>query len=712
MKKKLPLLLAFVFVTILTLFALKKYHIYEYISFDFLKEKQQALQEYYQENTFIVIFSYTGFYILTTALSLPGAALLTLAGGALFGILWGTVIVSFCSTIGATFAFIISRYFLRDYVQEKFKSKLKVINKGIKDEGGFYLFALRLVPVFPFFVINILMSLTPIRATTFFWVSQLGMLAGTIAYINAGNELSQIESPETILSFKLILAFSILGILPLLSKWALKALRHIKILKKYEKPKNFDYNLVVIGAGSGGLVSAYIAATLKAKVALIEKHRMGGDCLNTGCVPSKTLIRTCKLLADAKKAQRFGLQSLDAQYSFSEIMDHVQNTIEKIAPHDSVERYTRLGVECFEGEAKIESPYTVRLKNGIITTRSIIVATGGSPIVPDIPGLDDIPYYTSDTIWSLREQPKHLLIIGGGPIGCELGQCFSRLGSKVTILQRNKHLLPKEDEEIANMVRSRLTEEAIDIYTDCTLDRFYNDNNCLKCTFTSPSQKVELSFDTVLLAIGRKPNIKGLGLESLDILNNGKLLLSSKLATKIPNIYACGDVAGYHQFTHAASHQAWYVSINALFGPFIQLNYDDTHIPWCTFTDPEIARIGLNEQDAQQKNIPYEITRYDLSDLDRAITDGEDYGVVKILTSPKKDKILGVTIVGSHAGEMITEFISAMKNGIGLNKILGTVHIYPTHSEANKYACGIWKKNHAPKKVLEWVCGFNSWRRH
>ncbi|KMP11053.1 pyridine nucleotide-disulfide oxidoreductase [Candidatus Nitromaritima sp. SCGC AAA799-C22] len=476
----------------------------------------------------------------------------------------------------------------------------------------------------------------------------------------------------------------------------------------------YDYNIVVIGAGSAGLVSAYIASAVKAKVALIEKHKMGGDCLNTGCVPSKALIRSTKILSYIKRHREFGLKSASAEFDFAEVMERVQAVIKKVEPHDSIERYSALGVDCITGSAKIVSPHEIRVNGKTLTTKNIIVATGARPAVPPIPGLDRVDYLTTDNLWDLRELPQRLVIAGGGPIGCELAQCFARLGSRVTQVEMMPDILIREDEEICRGIRERFVAEGVDvrINTKCKEIVVENGKQFMVCEKDGQEQRIE--FDKVLIAVGRAANAKGFGLEEIgvELGPRGTVVVDGYLRTPAhKNIYACGDVAGPYQFTHTAAHQAWYCAVNALFSPFKKFRVDYRVIPWCTFTDPEVARVGLNEKDAKEQGIPYEVARYGIDDLDRAIADGEDHGMIKVLTEPGKDRVLGVTIMGYHAGDLITEYVAAMKHGFGLNKILGTIHIYPTMGEANKFAAGIWKKDHAPQGLLNWVQKFHAWRR-
>ncbi len=688
-----------------------------FFSLDYFKSQQAAIEAYRAAHPGLTAGIFFAVYVAVTGLSLPGAAILTLVGGAIFGLLWGAVIVSFASTLGATLAFLVARFALRDWVQSQFGVRLKAINAGIEKEGGFYLFTLRLIPIFPFFVINLVMGLTPIRAWTFYWVSQIGMLAGTLVYVNAGTQLARIDSLRGILSPGLLISFALLGVFPLIAQKIVSAVKARRVYAKWPKPKRFDRNLIVIGAGSAGLVTAYIAAAVKAKVTLIEKHRMGGDCLNTGCVPSKALIRSAKLLSHMRRSPEFGIRKAAAEFDFAEVMDRVQRVIREVAPHDSVERYTGLGVDVIEGAAKITSPWTVEATTAegarTLTTRAIVIAAGARPFVPPIPGLEEVGYLTSDTVWNLRELPKRLVVLGGGPIGSELTQTFARFGSQVTQVEMAPRILIREDPEVSERVTARFRQEGIQVLVNHRAKQFVAENGEKILIAEHDGSDTRIPFDTVLVAVGRVANTTGYGLEELGIPATRARTVETDdcLQTLYPNIYAAGDVAGPYQFTHTAAHQAWYASVNALFGPFKTFKADYSVIPWSTFVDPEVARVGLNEQEAKERGIAHEVSVYGIDDLDRAIADGEAHGFVKVLTAPGKDRILGVTIVGEHAGDLLAEYVLAMRHGIGLNKILGTIHIYPTLAEANKYAAGVWKKAHAPQKLLAWVERFHAWRR-
>ncbi len=676
---------------------------------------KQLLQDYPQQAAIIYFFT----YITIAALSLPGAAIMTLLGGAIFGFWQGLLLVSFASTIGATLAFVISRTLLRDWVQNKFGQHLQSINEGIEKDGAFYLLTLRLMPIFPFFVINLVMGLTSIKTLTFYWVSQVGMLAGTAVFVNAGVQLAGIESlsVEGIFTTELFVGFMLLGIFPLIAKWIVSTIKKNRAYKPWRhlKPQKFDVNLVVIGAGSAGLVASLIAATVKAKVVLIEKHKMGGDCLNTGCVPSKAIIRSAKIAHYINDSEHYGLGKHNASLSFEKVMQRVHQVIKKIEPHDSVERYQSLGVDVKIGEAKVISPWEVSVNGERVTTRNIIIASGGRPALPPIEGIDKIDILTSDNLWEITEQPKQLLVMGGGPIGSELAQSFQRLGSQVTMVEALPRIMSKEDPEVSEAVANRFQREGIQLYTNHLLVKFdvVDGQPVADLKHLEDNSIKQVEFDRVICAVGRAANlnIEGIDALQLETHKNGTLVLDEKLRTKYSNIYACGDIAGPYQFTHTASHQAWFATVNALFGKFKTFNVDYSVIPWATFTDPEVATVGINEREAKEKGIPYEVTRYDIDDLDRAIADGEDHGFIKVLTVPGKDNILGVTIVGYHAGNLIAEYILAMRHGLGLNKIMGTIHIYPTLTETNKFVAGQWKKAHAPQGLLKWVEKYHNWAR-
>ncbi len=684
-----------------------------FLSLASIKEIQAQFNGFIKSHFLLTITVFFAIYVLVTGLSLPGAALLTLLAGSLFGLLWGTVIVSFASTIGASLAFLIARFLFREQVQMRFADKLQSINQGIEKEGKNYLFTLRLIPIFPFFVINLVMGLTPIKLWPFFWVSQMGMLPGTLVYVNAGTALANIDSLQGIVSFQLLASFALLGCFPYLIKFVLHRWQTWRKMRAYVKPKVFDRNLIVIGGGSGGLVSAYIAAAVRAKVTLIEKNKMGGDCLNTGCVPSKALIHCAKLAAQIHKGSASGIEVDGVRINFAKVMAQIQAVIEEVKPHDSVERYTKLGVECIHGQAQVISPWEVEVNGQRLSARHLIIATGASPLIPPIPGLADIPYFTSDNIWSLRHPPEHLLVLGGGPIGCELAQSFARLGIRVTQVELAAQLLPREDADVAQVVQQALKKDGVHILTGWKAVQFNEQQGRYAVTLSQGEHSQELVFDQMLLALGRVAHVRGFGLENLgiELTERGTLAVNEYLQTSIPTIFAVGDVAGPYQFTHFSAHQAWYATVNSLFGGLKRFATDYRIIPATTFTEPQVARVGLNEKEANAANIMVEITCFEIAELDRAIAERAKEGFIKVLTPPDQDTILGATIVGALAGEMIAEFVLAMRHGLGLNKILSTIHAYPTWMEANKYVAGQWKQAHKPKRVLNILERYHRWQR-
>ncbi|WP_276754843.1 FAD-dependent oxidoreductase [Pseudoalteromonas marina] len=696
------------------------FNLHQLLTLDGLKGSMDQFDQYKAESPLLVIGGFFLLYVVVTALSLPGAAILTLASGALFGLVEGLLVASFASTVGATLAFLVSRYLLRDTIKQRFPERLDAIDAGVEKEGGFYLFTLRLVPVFPFFLINLLMGVTAIKSWTFYWVSQVGMLAGTFVFVNAGTQLAQIESLSGILSLDLILSFALLGVFPFIAKGILNVFKKRRVYKNYTKPKKFDRNMIVIGAGAGGLVTSYIAAAVKAKVTLIEAGEMGGDCLNYGCVPSKAVIKSAKIAEQIRNGEHYGLESTTPQFSFKKVMARVHKVIADVAPHDSVERYTNLGVDVVKGYGKLLDPWTVEIKlndggTQTLTARTIVIATGARPFVPPLPGIEETGYVTSDTLWTkfaeLEEAPKKLVVLGGGPIGCELAQSFARLGSNVTQIEMSERIMIKEDLEVSTFAHEALIESGVNILTSHQALRCEERDGKKFIVVKHNDTEIDIEYDELLCAVGRSARLKGYGLEELGIETNRTVVTNEYLETLYPNIFAAGDIVGPYQFTHVAAHQGWYAAVNGLFGNLKKFKVDYRVIPWTTFIDPEVARVGLNEQDAIDKGIDYEITRFEFEELDRAITDSATKGFIKVITPKGKDKILGVTVVSEHAGDLIAEFVLAMKHGLGLNKILGTIHSYPTWAEGNKYAAGEWKRAHAPEKVLNMLEKYHTWRR-
>lgn len=688
-----------------------------YLSLPQLQARQAELAALVDRHFVSAALLFVAVYVVSTALSLPGASLLTLAGSAVFGVAWGLLLVSFASSIGATLAFLSARFLLRDWVERRFGDKLASLQAGMKQERALYLLSLRLIPIFPFFLVNLLMGLTPIRVSTYYWVSQLGMLPGTFVYVLAGSELANLTSTGNILSPGLMVALTLLGLMPMLLKGLQRRLALHRLHAPYRKPTHYDYNLLVIGAGAGGLVTSYIAAAVKAKVALIEKHKMGGDCLNSGCVPSKALIRSARFAAEQRRASELGFAPSQASADFAAVMERVTRVIKEVEPHDSIERYEGLGVECIEGEARLVSPWEVEVNGQRLASRHIVLATGARPLVPTLPGLEQVPWLTSDTLWQLRTAPRQLLVLGGGPIGCELAQSFTLLGVPVTLVELSDQLLPREEREVAELLAEQLARDGVRVLTGWRAERA----DYLPATSDLPirlqlrrgEEMQVVEGDQLLLALGRVANVSGFGLEALgvELTPRGTVAVDGFLATNYPSILAVGDVAGPYQLTHAAAHQGWYAAINALFSPFKRFRADYRVMPAAIYTTPEIARVGLNQKEARAQGIPFELTRFELAELDRAIADGERQGFIEVLTVPGKDQILGATLVGTHAGERIAEFVLSMRHRLGLGKILATTHAYPTLMEGNKYLAGEWRRARQPATLLALLTRYHRWRR-
>lgn len=689
-----------------------------YLSLPQLQARQAELAALVDRHFVSAALLFVVVYVVSTALSLPGASLLTLAGSAVFGVVWGLLLVSFASSIGATLAFLSARFLLRDWVERRFGDKLASLQAGMKKEGALYLLSLRLIPIFPFFLVNLLMGLTPIRVSTYYWVSQLGMLPGTFVYVLAGSELANLTSTGNILSPGLMVALTLLGLMPMLLKGLQRRLALHRLHAPYRKPTHYDYNLLVIGAGAGGLVTSYIAAAVKAKVALIEKHKMGGDCLNSGCVPSKALIRSARFAAEQRRASELGFGPSQDSADFAAVMERVARVIKEVEPHDSIERYEGLGVECIEGEARLVSPWEVEVNGQRLASRHIVLATGARPLVPTLPGLEQVPWLTSDTLWQLRTAPRQLLVLGGGPIGCELAQSFALLGVPVTLVELSDQLLPREEREVAELLAEQLARDGVRVLTGWCAERAdylpaAEGDLPIRLQLRRGEEMQVVEGDQLLLALGRVANVSGFGLEALgvELTPRGTVAVDGFLVTNFPSILAVGDVAGPYQLTHAAAHQGWYAAINALFSPFKRFRADYRIMPAAIYTTPEIARVGLNQKEARAQGIPFELTRFALAELDRAIADGERQGFIEVLTVPGKDQILGATLVGTHAGERIAEFVLAMRHRLGLGKILATIHAYPTLMEGNKYLAGEWRRARQPATLLALLTRYHRWRR-
>ncbi|OCX65821.1 hypothetical protein BFP70_06680 [Thioclava sp. SK-1] len=649
-------------------------------------------------------------YVAVTALSLPFATWLTVIGGALFGLWGGLALVSFASTIGATAAFLVSRYLMGDWVRARYGEKLAQYHQKLETEGPFVLFSLRLIPVVPFFVVNLIFGLVPMPAWRFYAISQIAMLPATAVFVFAGTQLAQISSLSDIVQPGMLAAFVALGVLPWAARAVVAVIRRRKALSGYTKPKVFDRNLIVIGAGAGGLVASYVAAAAQAKVTLIEAGPMGGDCLNTGCVPSKALISSARATADATRAARLGVHAAPC-VDFPAVTARLRDVIDQIAPNDSVERYSGLGVEVIQGYGQIIDPWTVEVHGARLTTRSIIVATGAAPVIPPISGINLVAPMTSETFWpwliAQDQPPQNLLILGGGPIGCELAQALARLGAGVTVIEAAPRLIAREEPEASQALQKALLADGVTVKTGAKAAQFGKDED--GTGWVALEDGTKLRFDALLVAAGRAPRLTGFGLEALGLIRDGSSLVNSQLQSAMPHILFAGDVSGGAQLTNAAGHQGWIAAANALARPFWRFRADAAPIPAAVFTAPEIARVGLTQ--AQANKGSYDVTTLPLGEIDRAVTEGEAEGLVKILTQKGRDKILGVTVVGPHAAEILPEFTLAMRHGLGLGKILSTPHIYPSWSEGAKNAAGRWRQAQTSPRLLALAARFMAWRR-
>lgn len=488
----------------------------------------------------------------------------------------------------------------------------------------------------------------------------------------------------------------------------------------WQRPARFDRNLIVIGGGAAGLVTAYIGATVKAKVTLVEKDRMGGDCLNFGCVPSKALIRAARAAQEVRQAGRFGIGAGQPKITFDKVMARVAEVIARIEPNDSAERYEGLGVEVMQGHARLIDPWTVEIsaadgRSQRLTARAIVLATGAAPVIPPVEGIAAVGPLTSDTLWAAmagrKRAPARLVVLGGGPIGCELAQAFARLGSAVTQVEMAHRLLAREEPEASAHVEKVLDREGVRVLTGtralaCGLDQ---GGKWIEVEDAAGTRRI--AFDEIIVATGRAARTEGFGLKELGIPAGRVIETDAYLQTLHPSIFVAGDAAGPYQFTHVAAHQAWFAAVNALFGGLRRFRADYRVIPAVTFTDPEVARVGMTEAEARDAGIGADVTRYDIAHLDRAIAEGAAEGFVKVLTRRGSDRILGATIVGAHAGEMLAEFVLAMKHGIGMNRLLGTIHAYPTFAEATKFAAGEWRKARVNPVALRLLERFHGWRR-
>jgi len=697
-----------------------------------LRSLRDSMGHWVREAPELAALSFIGAYLLVAALALPGALILTLLGGALFGLGEGVVLVALGSSLGALLSFAVVRWVAGRAVRDRLAARLAPIAQGIARDGAYYLFTLRVVPVFPFFLVNVLVALTPIRAWTFYWVSLIGMLPATLVYVNAGHQLASLTSVTGLLSPGLMGALALLGVFPLLARKVLPSIaRRVATVRavwranrrwRGQRPTRFDRDLIVIGAGAAGLVAANIAASLRARVTLIEREAMGGDCLNTGCVPSKALIR---LANRAHAARQWRLEESMATGSpapspgrpdLPALLARVRATIARIAPHDSVERYRALGVECVRGDARVLSPWTVEVstgESGVATrlhARHLIIATGADPVVPEIAGLDSGRVLTTQTVWAMSELPERLLVLGGGPVGCELAQAFQRLGAGVTLIERADRLLPREEPEASAAARSALETDGVRVITGASIASVNRDREAR--VIGSDSEMV-VEFDQLLCALGRRSRVEGVGIEALGLAReaDGTLYVDDWMRTSEPGVFACGDVASSDRLTHVAGQMGWLAAYNALFGSVWPLRIDRGSVPRCVFTDPEVARVGLTRVEAERAGIRVTCTRYEMSALDRAIIEEQTQGFVMVLTAQGSDRIVGATVVGARAGELIALFTLAIRERLGMRRLMSMMIAYPGWADAGRAAASQWQREHAPSWVLAWLERWHQWRR-
>ena len=697
-----------------------------------LRSVRLSMAHWVRESPELAALGFIAAYLLVAVLALPGALILTLLGGALFGLAAGVLLVAFASSLGALLSFAVVRWIAGRALRDRLAVRLAPIARGIAQDGAYYLFTLRVVPVFPFFLVNVLVALTPIRAWTFYWVSLFGMLPATLVYVNAGHQLASLTSVTGLLSPGLMSALLLLGVFPLLARKILPATaRRVEALAaswranrrwRGQRPPRFDRDLIVIGAGAAGLVAANIAASLRARVTLIEREAMGGDCLNTGCVPSKALIR---LARRAHEERQWRLEesmitgapaSSPSRPDLAALLARVRATIARIAPHDSVERYRSLGVECLRGEARVVSPWTVELsdeESGVISrlhARHLIIATGADPVVPEIKGLDPGRILTTQTVWSMRELPARLLVLGGGPVGCELAQAFQRLGAAVTVIERADRLLPREEPEASAEVCRALEADGVRVLTGASLASV---SHGAAAQVICQGVEVVVEFDQLLCALGRRSRVEGFGIETLGLVRepDGTLKVDDWMRTSEPGVFACGDVASSDRLTHVAGQMGWLAAYNALFGSVWPLRIDRRAIPRCVFTDPEVARVGLTRAEAEAAGIRVTCTRYEMSALDRAIIEEQTQGFVMVLSAQGSDQILGATVVGARAGELVALYTLAIRERLGLRRLMSMMIAYPGWADAGRAAASQWQRDQAPSWMLAWLERWHQWRR-
>lgn len=683
----------------------------QYLTLEMIQAKSGALRDQVQAHPWWAGSVFFAAYVALTVMSFPGTVVLTLLAGALFGLVGGTLMVSFASNIGALFAMLISRFLLRDWIQRRFAKQIASINRGLERDGAFYLFSLRLIPLVPFVLLNPALGLTRVSMWTFWWTTQAGMLPGHAIYVGAGRQLARIREISDILSPSLIGTLALLAIFPLAATKLLTLYKARKVYSGWQKPKSFEHNLVVIGGGSGGLTAARIAASMKARVALVERERLGGAALHSGSVPARALMRAANLHHTLRQGGTLGIR-MHTEVDFAEVMRQVRRTLDEAQGQVTAESSKTAGLEMVRGSAQLTSPWSVQVGNRTLCSRAIVIATGSHAIIPPIPGLEEVEPLTCENVWDLQQRPERLLVMGGEANACELAQAFQRLGCQVTLVVEGDMLLASAEPEARQAVTDALCADGVQVLLKVSPQRFEVAESERRLVCSIDEQNRFLAFDQVLLALGREAHLHDLGLEKLKLSTreDGSLEVDEYLATRYPNIYAVGAVTGPDSSFQSAKHHAWYAAANGLFSGFRRFMVSDRVVPRVAFTSPEIASVGLTEAQAKLAELEYEVTMLDLDSLEAAQMSIGNSGFLKVLTERGRDRIIGVTLVGDGASETLAVFVLAMKHKLGLNKLRRTVHINPTLAEASLAVAEAWRRAHTAKRSQTWAARLHRWR--
>jgi pyruvate/2-oxoglutarate dehydrogenase complex dihydrolipoamide dehydrogenase (E3) component/uncharacterized membrane protein YdjX (TVP38/TMEM64 family) len=699
-------------------------------------------------------------YVICTVFFIPGSAI-TIGSGTLFGLKTGFFVVVVGANLGALCSFLLARTFLRERVARwaEGNPKFRSLDQAIGQQGFKMVLLTRLSPIFPFVLLNYFLGLTAVRTTSYVLANLLGMLPATFLFVYIGAAArdaitGQMAASAGLLQqvLKYVGLLATVGVVVMVTRIARKALREAEAAQgsgRAEKPRidaeheptpvagmmlvndphdrqlienchppgwqnptpAGKYNLVVIGAGTAGLVSAAGAAGLGARAALIERTLLGGDCLNVGCVPSKGLIRAARAAHEARSGKEFGVQlKCEPTATFSAAMERMRRLRAGISAHDSAERFRKLGVDVYIGHGRFVDPSVVEVDGRRLKFDRAVIATGARPAELSIPGLRDADYYTNETIFTLTQLPKCLAVIGAGPIGCELAQCFRRFGSEVVVITDGTEVLPKEDPDAAAIIRKQLEHEGVRIVTRGLIQRVSVNGAGKTLTLKSNGNSDEIRCDAILVSVGRQPNLEGLGLEEAGVeFTRSGVVVNERMRTSNRRIYAAGDVCSKYKFTHAADAMARIVIANALF--FARRKVTDLVIPWCTYTDPEIAHVGYYEKDARAAGFDVATITESLNHVDRAILDGEDEGFARVHYDRKSGRILGGTLVARHAGEMINELTLAMVTKQNMSSLSSTIHSYPTQAEVLRKIGDAYMRTKLTPTVKKAFATWLAWRR-